>query len=78
MYHFPFSKLKAIDIDITYFNALKYVDGDYEFVFPMVVGPRFIPGQELAGGQTGDGTYADTNEVPDASRITPPYLGQGQ
>ena len=27
---------------------------------------------------TGTGTYADTDEVPDASRITPPYVGRGQ
>lgn len=34
---------KQIDIDITYFNTLAYKDGWYEFVFPMVVGPRFNP-----------------------------------
>ncbi len=34
---------KAIDINITYFHTLAYVDGWYEFVFPMVVGPRFNP-----------------------------------
>jgi hypothetical protein len=34
---------KQIDIDITYFNTMAYVDGSYEFVFPMVVGPRFNP-----------------------------------
>lgn len=34
---------KRIDIDIRYFNTLAYVDGSYEFVFPMVVGPRFNP-----------------------------------
>ena len=34
---------KRIDIDIRYFNTLSYVDGYYEFVFPMVVGPRFNP-----------------------------------
>jgi Ca-activated chloride channel family protein len=34
---------KLIDIDIKYFNTLSYVDGSYEFVFPMVVGPRFNP-----------------------------------
>jgi len=32
-----------IDINIKYFNTLAYVDGWYEFVFPMVVGPRFNP-----------------------------------
>ena len=34
---------KEIDINIKYFNTLAYVDGSYEFVFPMVVGPRFNP-----------------------------------
>jgi Ca-activated chloride channel family protein len=30
-----------IDIEITYFHSLKYNDGQYEFWFPMVVGPRY-------------------------------------
>lgn len=34
---------KSIDVSITYFNTLAYRDGWYEFVFPMVVGPRFNP-----------------------------------
>lgn len=34
---------RQIDVDIQYFNTLDYVDGWYEFVFPMVVGPRFNP-----------------------------------
>lgn len=34
---------KAIDIDIKYFHTLTYADGYYEYVFPMVVGPRFNP-----------------------------------
>lgn len=34
---------KRIDIHIRYFHTLAYVDGWYEFVFPMVVGPRFNP-----------------------------------
>jgi Ca-activated chloride channel family protein len=34
---------KQIDVNITYFHTLAYVDGWYEFVFPMVVGPRFNP-----------------------------------
>jgi len=34
---------RAIDVNIKYFNTLAYVDGWYEFVFPMVVGPRFNP-----------------------------------
>ena len=34
---------KAIEIEIRYFNTLKFSKGEYEFVFPMVVGPRFNP-----------------------------------
>ena len=34
---------QAIDIDITYFHTLSYDDGWYEYVFPMVVGPRYNP-----------------------------------
>ncbi len=32
-----------IDVQIKYFQTLDYVDGWYEFVFPMVVGSRFNP-----------------------------------
>ncbi|MBI1195924.1 MAG: VWA domain-containing protein [Gammaproteobacteria bacterium] len=34
---------KRIDISIRYYHTLAYADGWYEFVFPMVVGPRFNP-----------------------------------
>jgi len=39
---------KSIDIAIKYFNTLSYIDGSYEFVFPMVVGPRFNPPANVA------------------------------
>ncbi len=32
-----------ITITISYVETLRYEDGTYEFVFPMVVGPRYIP-----------------------------------
>ena len=40
---------KQIDVNITYFHTLAYDDGWYEFVFPMVVGPRFNPPNSTAG-----------------------------
>jgi Ca-activated chloride channel family protein len=40
---------KEIDVNIKYFHTLDYVDGWYEFVFPMVVGPRFNPPQGASG-----------------------------
>jgi len=55
-------------------ELLKYEEGTYEFAFPTVVGPRYIPGAATAA--TPDhGMMPDTNEVPDASRISPPVAG---
>jgi len=60
---------EQIKITISYVETLKYEDSSYEFVFPMVVGPRYVPGN--ATGAQGNGFAPDTDRVPDASRITP-------
>ncbi len=60
---------EKITIEISYVETLKYEAGSYEFVFPMVVGPRYIPGNPT--GKQGGGFAPDTTQVPDASRITP-------
>jgi Ca-activated chloride channel family protein len=66
-----------IVVTIRYVNILRYAKGNYELVFPMVVGPRYIPGN-VATGQSGTGWAPDTDVVPDASRITPPVLKPGE
>ena len=65
-----------IKITISYVETLKYEDGAYEFVFPMVVGPRYIPGQQQIS-KRGNGFASDTDQVPDASRITPKMAPPG-
>ena len=40
---------REIDVAIQYFHTLAYADGWYEFVFPMVVGPRFNPAGSTDG-----------------------------
>jgi len=35
---------EQIKITISYVETLKYEDGAYEFMFPMVVAPRYVPG----------------------------------
>ena len=60
---------EPIKIEISYVETLKYEDGSYEFVFPMVVGPRYVPGN--AAGPKGKGFAPDTDQVPDGSVITP-------
>lgn len=67
---------EKVRITISYVETLKYEAGSYEFVFPMVVGPRYIPGGEVAGKQ-GGGWAPDTNRVPDGSRITPNVAAKG-
>ena len=52
-------------------------DGEVTFRFPLVVAPRYIPGRPLGGDQAGRGSAADTDAVPDASRISPPVLLPG-
>jgi Ca-activated chloride channel homolog len=60
---------EKVIIEISYVETLKYEDGAYEFSFPMVVGPRYIPGNPT--GSQGNGFAPDTDKVPDASKITP-------
>ncbi|MGZ8844243.1 MAG: VIT and vWA domain-containing protein, partial [Pyrinomonadaceae bacterium] len=64
---------EKIKITINYVETLKYEAGSYEFVFPMVVGPRYIPGTptESQTNGNGNGFAPNTDQVPDASKITP-------
>jgi len=64
-----------VTIEISYVEVLKYEDGVFEFVFPMVVGPRYIPGGGSAPAPMTTGT--PTDQVPDAERITPPVTPPG-
>ena len=64
-----------ISIEISYVEVLKYEDGVFEFVFPMVVEPRYMPGCPV--GKKGTGSSPDTCQVPDASRISPPVARPG-
>jgi Ca-activated chloride channel homolog len=60
-------------IKLSVIELLKYEAGVYEFSFPLVVGPRYIPGNPTGAGD--HGTMPDTDQVPDASRISPPVAG---
>ena len=64
---------KKIDIQIRYFQTLRYQDGWYEWAFPMVVGPRYnpagttdgvgaMPRGSAASGQKTDVHYLAPNE----------------
>ena len=66
---------EQVVVTISYLQTLDYDDGAYEFVFPMVVGPRYVPGEPT--GQQAGGWPPNTTQVPDASKITPPITPQG-
>jgi len=65
---------KNIDVNIKYFNTLAYVDGWYEFVFPMVVGPRFNP----SGYSDGVGAVALGKNGISGQKTEVQYLKPGE
>ncbi len=62
---------EKIEVTIRYTESLKFADGDYEFVFPMVVGPRYISGN-LTPPNPPNSTGGDSSESPGARNTTPP------
>jgi len=58
---------QEVKITISYVETLKYEKGAYEFMFPMVVAPRYIP-------KPGD---SDAPGVADASRLNPKVTPAG-
>ncbi|MFD1937923.1 VIT domain-containing protein [Nonomuraea mangrovi] len=68
---------ERVTVRLTLSQPLPYEDGAATFRFPLVVAPRYIPGDPLDGAPAGGGVAPDTGAVPDASRITPPVLLPG-
>jgi Ca-activated chloride channel family protein len=67
---------ERVTITISYVETLKYDEGAYEFSFPLVVGPRYVPGVGV-GPRTSGGRRRATARVPDAPRVTPPVAPHG-
>jgi Ca-activated chloride channel family protein len=69
---------EQIVVEIQYQDRVAIDAGTYSLRFPMVVGPRYIPGDPVSlvadRPNSGGGWANDTTHVPDASRITPPVL----
>ena len=66
---------EAVAVRISYQQVLEYDSGRFELRFPMVVGPRYIPGSPIpTEATTSTGWALDTDQVEDASRVTPPVL----
>jgi len=63
---------ETVEVQIEYQQTLQFDQGGLELRFPMVVGPRFMPGVCVGNNSEGTGWAFDTDQVPDASRISPP------
>ncbi len=73
---------ETVVVEIEYQQTLRYDQGQFSIRFPMVVAPRYIPGVPVGGEQVigfdGTGWARNTDQVPDASQITPPVVSRGE
>jgi Ca-activated chloride channel family protein len=63
---------KQIDVEIRYFHTLAYRDGWFEWVFPMVVGPRFNPPCSSDGvGAVARGQFGASGQKTEVQYLRP-------
>ena len=64
----------TVVIRMAWFQSLDTLGGERSFRIPFTPGVRYIPGTPLLRRNSGKGTEDDTDQVPDASRLTPPRM----
>jgi Ca-activated chloride channel family protein len=74
---------EIIKVELEYQQTVRLDNGLFSLRFPMVVGPRYMPGLQIgAEDELAEydlpGWAFSTTEVPDASRISPPVVKPGQ
>lgn len=63
---------REITVDVHYFNTLHYRDGEYRFVFPMVVGSRYNPpGYSDGIGSVARGAQGTSGQSTEISCLAP-------
>ncbi len=68
---------EIVIVDIEYQHEVRFTDNVFSVRFPMVIAPRYIPGSPVSIDEShklsfgGGGWAFDTEQVPDASHITP-------
>ena len=68
---------QRINVTISYVETLQYDDGSYEWSFPMVVAPRYMPAADSTALQPAEGEAPEAG-LPDAAEISPPLMPEGQ
>jgi Ca-activated chloride channel homolog len=74
----PIGPNEEIVVQIEYQQTLPYDSGAFSIRFPMAITPRYVPGAPNGTAASGTGWSADTDRVPDASRVTPPVVHPSQ
>jgi Ca-activated chloride channel family protein len=64
---------ETVIVEIEYMEDVRFENGVFSLRYPMTLTPRYIPGQALPD-KVGSGWSSDTDEVSDASQITPPMV----
>ncbi|WP_428635026.1 marine proteobacterial sortase target protein [Sedimenticola sp.] len=69
---------ETVQVEIEYQQSIPYDQGQFRLRFPLVVAPRYIPGNPVGRSEVvafqGSGWAENTDQVTDASRITPPVV----
>lgn len=63
-------------VRLAWFQVLDRTGDELRLRVPTCPGTRYIPGQPLLRRNSGRGTVPDTDQVPDASRISPPRIDE--
>ncbi|WP_395749110.1 VIT domain-containing protein [Prosthecobacter sp.] len=66
-----------IVIRFAYLESMERQAAQMSIRIPFSPGVRYVPGRPLLRENSGPGVMKDTDEVPDASRISPPRLSAG-
>jgi len=70
---------ETVEIEIEYQQTVRYENGNFRLRFPMAITPRYIPGAAIVNEEEvvvfdDSGWVMSTNQVIDASRISPPIF----
>ncbi len=64
----------VVEVKLAYLQPLRRLAGHVSLDLPLCPGIRYIPGNALLRSNRGSGVVDDTDQVPDASRMTPPRI----
>ncbi|MEQ8662880.1 MAG: VIT domain-containing protein, partial [Gammaproteobacteria bacterium] len=68
---------ERVEVTIEYQQTVAVDSTGFSLRFPLTSGVRYIPGRPIVDGFDGGGWARNTDQVPDASQVTPPVTPAG-